>query len=178
MGSSLSGDYVRLFVQLTRDKVPVFHPRWTVAHHGLDVPVLRLTLAQFRAVGAARSPRMAGAPRADDKSLPALHRRLAGSFATLKEALEELPPATNVELHALYPSREEEGARGLGPTPSINDFADAVLGVVFEYARQARARDGYARSVVFSSYNREVCTALNWKQPNCRLLSDVGEGRR
>ena len=171
MGSSLSGDYVRMFVQLTRDKVPIFHPRWTVAHHGLDVPVLRLTLAQFRAVGAAaRSPPAAGAPRADDGgALPALHRRLAGSFATLREALEELPPATSVELHALFPSREEEEARGLGPTPSINDFADALLGVVFEHARQARASEGYARSVVFSSYNCEVCTALNWKQPNCRF---------
>jgi CDK inhibitor PHO81 len=164
MGSSLSGDYVRLFVQLTRDKVPVFHPQWMVAHHGLDVPVLRLTLAQFRAIGSSRSV----SPR-NEKALPALHKRLATSFATLKEALEELPPAINVELHALYPSRTDEDERGMGPTPSMNDFADALLSVVFEYARKARAdADGYARSVVFSSYNREICTALNWKQPNCR----------
>jgi CDK inhibitor PHO81 len=171
MGSSLGGDYVRLFVQLTRDGTPVFYPRWTVAHHSLDVQVPRLTLAQFRAVGASRPPLSPSVGR-DGTGLPALHRRLAASFATLKEALAELPPATNVELHALYPSREEEEARGLGPTPSINDFADALLGVVFEHARKARASEGYARSVVFSSYNREVCTALNWKQPNCRLISE------
>jgi CDK inhibitor PHO81 len=68
----------------------------------------------------------------------------------------------------MYPSRQEEEENGLGPTPNINNFADNLLTVVFEHARAIREKtDGYLRSIVFSSDNQDVCTALNWKQPNC-----------
>lgn len=78
----------------------------------------------------------------------------------------------HLELHILYPTAKEEEEYGLGPTPNINNFADSLLTVVFEHARAMRERtDGYLRSIVFSSSNADVCTALNWKQPNCEWLS-------
>jgi CDK inhibitor PHO81 len=100
--------------------------------------------------------------------LPDLHQIFASSFATLAEALLILPPEVHVELHILYPSWLEEQNLGLGPTPNINNFADALLTVVFEHARAMREQTyGFLRSIVFSSNNQDVCTALNWKQPNC-----------
>ncbi|KAI5292741.1 phosphate system positive regulatory protein pho81, partial [Ascosphaera atra] len=47
-GSSLSGDYVQLFVQLTRDRVPVVFPYFNVRYFGLEIPVAYLSYEQFR----------------------------------------------------------------------------------------------------------------------------------
>jgi CDK inhibitor PHO81 len=181
-GSSLSGHYVRLFVQVTCDGIAVLYPQWTVSHHGLDVPILRLTGAQFQSIGADKAERREAQTALDrifanarttqvpEANLPLIHRYLASSYETVAKALASLPPTVNVELHVLYPTPEEEAERRLGPTPTINQYADALLGVVFEHARQTRDKgDGWIRSVVFSSYNAEICIALNWKQPNCRF---------
>ncbi|PBP20447.1 SPX domain-containing protein [Diplocarpon rosae] len=105
-GSSLSGDYVLLFVQHTCDGVPVLWPRWTMDYMDIEFPSLCL-----------------------------------------------------------------------GPTVNINTFGDAILGVVFDHARSLRELTPDAmRSIVFSSFNPIVCTALNWKQPNYPvfLCNDLG----
>lgn len=185
-GSSLSGQYVRLFVQLTCDGIPVLFPQWTVTHHGLQVPIIRLTWNQFCAIGAERSGRhaadvviaelSAGHEHAGEsgQTLVAIHKHMARSFGSLADALALLPPSVNVELHVLYPSQKQEEEQRLGPTPSMNEFIDALLSVVFEHARQTRERaDGWIRSIVFSSYNAEICTALNWKQPNCKYIAKI-----
>ena len=173
-GSSLSGEYVRLFVQLTSDGVPVLYPRWKINYQGLDVPVNILTYAQFVSIGArqgvssAALAGLAGLTNASPDDIPRIHQILATSFATLRDALKLLPAHIHVELHVLYPSRLDEERLRLGPTPNINDFADALLTVVFEHARHLREqKDGFLRSIVFSSFNQDICTALNWKQPNC-----------
>jgi CDK inhibitor PHO81 len=179
-GSSLSGKYVRLYVQLTCDGIPVLFPQWIVTHHGLQVPIIRLTWNQFCAIGAERPERHAAdlaiAELSSDHNdaaenvqmLVGIHRHMARSFGSLADALALLPPKVNVELHILYPSQKQEDEQRLGPTPAMNEFADALLTAVFEHARQTRENeDGWIRSIVFSSYNSEICTALNWKQPNC-----------
>jgi len=171
-GSSLSGEYVRLFVQMTADGVPVLYPQWMVNHKGLEVPVGNLTYEQFTGIGAqqgggnATLAQLSSTP-ADD--LPQIHHILARSFATLREVLALLPGSIHVELHALYPSAIEEDRLRLGPTPNINTYADALLTIVFEHARHLREQsNGFLRSIVLSSFNPDICTALNWKQPNCR----------
>jgi CDK inhibitor PHO81 len=56
----------------------------------------------------------------------------------------------------------------------VNSFADAILTVVFHHARVSRDKNpDFMRSMVFTSYNPNICTALNWKQPNCRLLNSL-----
>jgi CDK inhibitor PHO81 len=50
-GSSLSGEYAQLFVQLTSDGIPVLYPQWTITHHEIDFPIGRLTYKQFVAIG-------------------------------------------------------------------------------------------------------------------------------
>jgi CDK inhibitor PHO81 len=184
-GSSLSGEYIRLFVQLTADGVPVLYPRWKINYQGLDVPVNILTYAQFAAIGATlhaasgtQPPSGPGTqqPRLQDvdfKDIPSVYEGLANSFVTLKEALSLLPAHIHVELHILYPSRMEEFSLKLGPTHDMNDFADNILLVVFEHARVLREQgageiDGTLRSIMFSSFNQDICTVINWKQPNCR----------
>ncbi|KAK7732933.1 phosphate system positive regulatory protein pho81 [Botryosphaeria dothidea] len=155
-GSSLSGDYVRLFVQITCDGVPVLCPQWKVNYGILAVPVTRLTYDEFLYIGSQHG------------GVSSIHKILANSFISLKSALIRLPVDVRVELHILYPNRVEEETLRLGPTPNINQFADTLLNIVFAHARHLREQgDTMARSIVFSSFNADMCTALNWKQPNC-----------
>jgi CDK inhibitor PHO81 len=100
---------------------------------------------------------------------------MASSFITLKDALSALPAHIHVELHVLFPSRLEEERLKLGPTHDMNAFADKILSVVFEHARQLREQgageiDGTLRSVLFSSFSQDICTVINWKQPNYPVL--------
>ncbi|KAL2753732.1 hypothetical protein ACRALDRAFT_2110268 [Sodiomyces alcalophilus JCM 7366] len=178
-GSSLSGDFVRLFVQHTSDGVPVLWPRWTIPCGGIDLPLSRLTSEQFTTITAG-SPARAELETLRSKPLSAIadvHRILATAGVPLDQALGLLPHGMHVNLQILYPSAEDEKTYGLGPALDINAFADATLSVVFDHARAQRAQSlGSVRSVVFSSHNMSVCTALNWKQPNFPvfLCNDLG----
>ncbi|KZM25074.1 aspartic-type endopeptidase [Ascochyta rabiei] len=174
-GSSLSGEYVRLFVQLTADGVPVLYPRWKINHAGLEVPVNILTYSQLAAIGAQQNAttaaQLSGLKNATPNDISHIYQALASSFITLKEALALLPAHIHVELHVLFPSRLDEERLKLGPTHDMNEFADKILSDVFEHARALRERgageiDGTLRSVVFTSFNQDICTVINWKQPN------------
>lgn len=174
-GSSLTGDYVRLFVQMSRDGIPILYPKWTMdCGAGIDVPVVGLSYAQFRHLGGQLEGRQNQLAMCLDKNrecgwkqLSELHNILAYAQTSLGEVLATIPAEVNVELHILYPSVEEKDQRRLGPTININEFADNLLRVIFQHARHARAdKETAMRSMVITSYNREVCTALNWKQPN------------
>ncbi|TID15709.1 e3 ubiquitin-protein ligase nedd4 [Venturia nashicola] len=177
-GSSLSGDYVRLYVQLTSDGVAVLFPQWKLqVAETIEIPLNRLTWTQFESLGQGlrnsdlreRLQHELAIDGTDTKSV--IYAMFNNSFSTLREALAALPGSTHVELHIMYPSREQERNLRLGPTPNINAFADALLTAVFEHARQMREEsEGFLRSIVFSSLNPDICTALNWKQPNYPVL--------
>ncbi|ROT40248.1 hypothetical protein SODALDRAFT_91977 [Sodiomyces alkalinus F11] len=178
-GSSLSGDFVRLFVQHTSDGVPVLWPRWTISCGGIDLPLSRLTSEQFTTI-TAWSPARAELETLRTKPLDAIgdvHRVLATAGVPLDRALALLPHGMHVNLQILYPTAEDEKTYGLGPALDMNTFADAILTIVFDHARAQRAESlESVRSVVFSSYNMSLCTALNWKQPNFPvfLCNDLG----
>jgi CDK inhibitor PHO81 len=179
-GSSLSGHYVQLFVQHTCDGVPVLWPRWTMDYMDIEFPVSRLTYAQFISAGsrhATKTTDLSNMPNLQPEVVAEIHRVLSSSAVSLKDALNLLPKGMHVNLQVLYPSAEEEKALRLGPTININSFADAILCVVFDHARALREQSPDSmRSIVFSSYNPTVCTALNWKQPNYPvfLCNDLG----
>lgn len=173
-GSSLSGDYVRVYVQLSRDGIPLLFPQWTVATGDARVPMIGVNYEQFvsmgtTAAGPNHEDRLKSVLQSDD--LTAIHQALATSYSSLDKALTLLPHHVNVELHILYPTEEEEANFRLGPTMNINDFVDGLLKVVFHHARRSREESGSTmRCIAFSSYNKDICTALNWKQPNCKPL--------
>ncbi|CAK7209110.1 phosphate system positive regulatory protein pho81 [Sporothrix bragantina] len=201
-GSSLSGDYVRLYVQHTSDGIPVLWPTWTVRCGGgqktlvdgndvmadgssnssiIDVPVARLSYEQFRVATstAPGRPHLESLPSSPIEAVSHVHRVLATSGVTLRDALALVPTGMHVNLQILYPSADEERALGLGGVGNvdINTGVDAILTVVFDHARAQRVHTpDVVRSVVFSSYNPSLCTAINWKQPNFPvfLCNDLG----
>ncbi|KAL9125311.1 MAG: hypothetical protein Q9217_005469 [Psora testacea] len=182
-GSSLSGDYVQLFVQLTADRVPVLFPRWALNHQGLEVPIARLTHTQFVSIGSQYGRKdeiLATLTNKAASEITAIHQTLATAFTTLQEILAYLPTSVHVDIQVLFPTLAQERALGLGPSPNINDYADAILEDVFDHARRTKAPDpAFMRSIVFTSYNADICTALNWKQPNYPVLlcNDLGTRR-
>jgi CDK inhibitor PHO81 len=178
-GSSLSGNYVRLFVQYTSDGIPVVWPRWTVRCGGIDIPVCRLSLDQFTAT-TAKNPTRAEVPllpSMTSENIAQIYHILATAGIELAEALSLVPTGVHVNVQILYPTPEEESSLALGPALDLNEFVDSILTIVFDHARAQRAQSPQAvRSVVFSSYNPQLCTALNWKQPNFPvfLCNDLG----
>ena len=175
---------MRLFVQCTRDGVPVLFNDWALPSSRHDL-VSRMTYEEFAKAGleAGRGKGviqgMVGSG-VDRQDLASAQRQVARSYAALADVLDVLPPDLNLDLHICYPDRSEEAALQLGPTQNINAVADAVLTVVFNHARRLREqKDSPLRSFVFSSYNTDICTAMNWKQPNCmcRLYPDETELR-
>lgn len=191
-GSSLSGDFVRLHVQQTSDGVPVLWPYWTVnCGKGVDVPVARLTYEQLETAVTASEPvaSRSSAERASEIAsrlasmsadrISEVYKLLATSGMRLRDAFLMLPIGMHVNVQIIYPTAEEDKELGLlGPGADMNTFADDVLSVVFDHARAQRAQaPDTVRSVVFSSYNPNLCTALNWKQPNFPvfLCNDLGQ---
>ena len=178
-GSSLSGDFVRIYVQQTSDGVPVLWPRWTITCGGIDVPISRLTYQQFKAVTAPsrNDVELASLSLYPVDRIPEMHKILATAGIMLHDALTLLPRGMHVNIQVLYPTPDEERSLSLGPSIDINAFVDGLLTVVFDHARAQRAQSPNAvRSIVFSSYNPSLCTALNWKQPNFPvfLCNDLG----
>lgn len=173
-GSSLSGDYLRLCVQLTRDAVPVIYPAYTFTHSGLDVSIGSLP---FRALPLLSSETAALRSASETTNVVEWRSRLSGSILALKDVLATLPATINLNLHVLYPTMGELDATGISNNIDINTFADAILTDVFDHARALRAQSTeLTRSIVFTTWNQHICTALNWKQPNFPVLLSNGVG--
>jgi CDK inhibitor PHO81 len=167
-GSSLSGEYLQLFVQLTSDCVPILFPRWCINHGGIEIPIGRLSLTQLQYLFGSKEQEVLQYISQDSQDISGMHQALANCPIPLKSVLATLPSHINVGIHILYPDEMEEQRLGLEPKLNINNFADAILTVVFDHARVLRdQKPDLVRSMIFTSYNPDICTALNWKQPNC-----------
>ncbi|KAI0853729.1 SPX domain-containing protein [Daldinia vernicosa] len=181
-GSSLSGDFVQLYIQHTSDGIPVVWPQWMIQCGGIDISISRLSYEQFSTVTASNFGRtqLHLIPSHGLNNIAEVHRALNTAGVSLEQALSLLPNSMHVDLQIIYPSEEEERRLGLGPTVNVNSFVDSILTIVFDHAREQRAQTMSApdtvRSVVFSSYNPTICTTLNWKQPNFPvfLCNDLG----
>lgn len=181
-GSSLSGNFVQLYVQHTSDGIPVIWPQWMIQCGGIDVSVSRLSYEQFSTITASNPSRaqLSLIPTHELNDIAEIHSVVNTAGVTLEQALSLIPNSMHVNLQIIYPSEEEERRLGLGPTANLNNLVDAILTIVFDHAREQRAQRMSApdtvRSVVFSSYNPTLCTTLNWKQPNFPvfLCNDLG----
>lgn len=69
-----------------------------------------------------------------------------------------------IDVHVRYPSTAEIRQNPSMPKAEVNRFVDAILRTVYDAGTQYRSQ---SRKILFSSFSPTVCTALNWKQPNC-----------
>lgn len=178
-GSSLSGDYLRLSVQLTKDGIPVVYPYFTIHHDGLDVNVSQLSYDTLVRIGKSNiSLRGGDLPSSELMNIAEWRQRLSGSIIPLRDVLATIPANVNLNLHVLYPTMTEETNLGVWSTIDVNTYVDSILTEVFDHVRALRAQHpDLTRSIVFSSWNPHICSTLNWKQPNFPILlcNDLGQ---
>ena len=87
--SSVTGSYIYVTVQVTRDLHPVVFPEWRLPDESYELGVADVTLSQFKAL-ASRLGR--GGPAPDPSSPPSLWARwIASSMITMQELLRVRP---------------------------------------------------------------------------------------
>ncbi|KAF8937404.1 phosphate system positive regulatory protein pho81 [Dissophora ornata] len=166
--SSLSGEYIQLSIQMTRDFVPVVFANWHLPVDGFDLAVSDVSFSQFKKFGELINQRAVG----DD--LEVASNRLANTWRSgewrrkiyerwmgLDQVLKILPKNIGVNLELKYPTLSERTHYRLTNYVEVNKFVDTILQTVYDSSSAT-----HHRSFMFSSFNPVICSALNWKQPN------------
>jgi CDK inhibitor PHO81 len=182
--SSLSGEHLRVAVQVTKDGVAVVYPDYTLPVPGLDVYVGSVTSDQFT-IMAKSIQRHLDVSTIDVSSLTMTDWKLliARSMITLEALLSILPFSVGIDIDVLYPSTADVRGNPSLPKIEVNVFVDAILHTVYQSGTSSSTSSATSsRKLLFSSRSPTVCTALNWKQPNyavmfasyCGLAHDSG----
>ncbi|KAJ7667694.1 cyclin-dependent protein kinase inhibitor [Mycena polygramma] len=151
--SSLRGSYLYLVVQVTRDLYPVVCTDWILPQPDFDLNVSDITLAQFEALALSAGRNVSS--QADD--WPNL---VSSSMISLAQLLKILPSTLGVSLELAYPQRAI-----CAQSPyrlQLNSFVDSVLRTIYHTSGSVHER----RRIIFTSFSPDVCSAINWKQPN------------
>ncbi|KAL7424836.1 phosphate system positive regulatory protein pho81 [Cryptotrichosporon argae] len=156
--SSLSGEYVNVIVQVTRDGHPVAYSPYHLPVDGVHVGVADVSLAEFEALAAARNRTLQ--PPAES-SHAAWFRAISASLAPLDGVLAALPADIGINLGVKYSRGHDATREAIRPSGEVNGVVDAVLQAVYDAGKTSPGR-----KIIFSSFDPTVCTALNWKQPN------------
>lgn len=190
--SSLSGEYCRIKVCMTKDLVPVVASSWTVEiQYGVKVPVGNLDLDTLLVISSANSPgntlksRLARLKTArDHKTIRDVIGR--NGILPLTEFLRMVSSDVKFDVCVLYPTIAEASSLNIGISTfvELNKYVDTILTVLFDHVREIRASKdldsapfggspNHTRSLIFSSTHPDVCTVLNWKQPNYPVFFDM-----
>ncbi|CAJ0765751.1 19733_t:CDS:2, partial [Entrophospora sp. SA101] len=158
-----SGVQLEIGGHVTRDMVAVVYSDWVLPITKFDLSVFNVTFQQFEGLKEKNIE--------DDfysaKSTSELQRLVHQSFLSLEVVLEKLPSSIGVNLEIRYPTIYEMTRYWFSDLPDINSYVDTILQTVYDYAKKNISKDSINhRSVIFSSLNPAICTALNWKQPN------------
>ncbi|RXK38872.1 hypothetical protein M231_03821 [Tremella mesenterica] len=170
--SSLSGEYLHIIVQVTRDLIPVVYsddllplpPIDPKSNVKLNVGVSNVTLEQFDAL-ASTSKRRLPLSSNQPQGMTEWHVSMENVMTTLDDFLNVVPSEIGLNLQLKYVRDTDSRAVGIGPSGEVNEFVDSVLHVVYR-----AGKENPGRKIIFSSFDPTVCTALNWKQPNYAVL--------
>ncbi|KAI8906028.1 hypothetical protein EDD86DRAFT_211356 [Gorgonomyces haynaldii] len=144
--SSLSEEYIELVVQMTRDEHLVVYADWHIETDQMRVAISSLTLKEAQSL----FKRQTDPTNSVDQ--------IYGNLYTLEDALKILPPNVGASILLQHPSATQRVKFDILKVPNVNAFVDQVLQTVYEH--------GNHRSVIYCSTSKQVCLALNWKQPN------------
>ncbi|KAG6866498.1 hypothetical protein C0991_003042 [Blastosporella zonata] len=159
--SSLQGTYIYAVVQVTRDLQPVICSEWSLPGADFDLGVSDVTLAQFELL----AQRLGRGPPSGTASVAEWTPVLPRSMFSLAQLLKLLPVGVDICLELAYPSRSTRGRCSLGHLLNLNEFVDSVLRNIYHASASLDAP--YARrKIAFASFSPDVCSVLNWKQPN------------
>ncbi|KAF9932037.1 phosphate system positive regulatory protein pho81 [Linnemannia zychae] len=176
--SSLSGEYIQLSIQMTRDFIPVVYANWQLPVEGFDLALSDVSFAQFKRFGRLIhqketsedlenvAVRLASTWKAVD-----WRRKIYERWMSLEQVLRILPKHIGVNLELKYPTVAEKRFYRLNNTIEFNKFVDTILQTVYDSSSTS-----HHRSFMFSSFNPVICSALNWKQPNYAVFFNTYGG--
>ncbi|OCF61664.1 cyclin-dependent protein kinase inhibitor [Kwoniella mangroviensis CBS 10435] len=162
--SSLSGEYVHVVVQVTKDGVPVIYPNIKLPVDNLDITVSDVTLEQFLLIG--KSQNLLLDPSSSSLSSVEWSSILSKTMSTLDSILNVLPSDIGLNLLLQYLRPKTIQLRNYGKSIEINKWVDTILHSIYENGKAQSQSQQKGRKFIFSSFEPEVATALNWKQPN------------
>ncbi|KAF9183811.1 phosphate system positive regulatory protein pho81 [Haplosporangium sp. Z 11] len=166
--SSLSGEYIQLSVQMTRDCVPVVFANWRLPVEGFDLALSDVTFSQFKRFGDLLhkditeedlehgNSRLSSGWKSSE-----WRRKVYERWMSLEQVLRILPKHIGVNLELKYPTMSEKRYYRLNNTVEFNKFVDTILQTAYDSSSAT-----HHRRFVYSSFNPVICSALNWKQPN------------
>ncbi|CAI2166042.1 19028_t:CDS:2 [Funneliformis geosporum] len=169
--SSLSGEYIQIVVQVTRDMIAVVYSEWMLPVEEFDLCVSDVTFKQFKSL---RNQQQENIDFNNITNSAELQKLIHQSYLSLEDVLKMLPSSLGVNLEIKYPTVYEMSRFCFSDILDINSYVDTILQTVYNYAQSQiiNNRSGELnhkstnRSVMFSSFNPAICSALNWKQPN------------
>jgi len=175
--SSLSGDYVKIYVSILSDGTPIVCPSWKIDVLGTSISLFNLSVDQLKTM-TKYDVNSFNLPNTQSKTefMKELRNLLAHNFIFLDDILKLLPEFVNLNVEILYPTEAEikEVPITLPETADLDKFVDSVLTSVFDHVRYLRSSNvKRTRSIVFSSNNQSVCSIFNWKQPNYPVFFNV-----
>jgi glycerophosphodiester phosphodiesterase len=159
-GGELGAHYVEFDVQLTRDLVPVLYHDFITSEWGSDTPMSLILSEQLRGKKGKLS-RSNSQATLDSSNFTMFNMKPNGAgtiqspFATLEEALKEVPLSCGFNIEIKYPDLEEAEKEHLH-NAEINLFCDRILDVISQCGRQ--------RDILFSSFHPEICFLMCFKQ--------------
>ena len=191
MISSLQGNYLYVVIQVTRDLRPVVYFDWLLPGIEFELGVADVTLVQFETLAErlGRSEIVAGNTVHDwarsvsrlmislEKLLKVIFRIFQiPSFFESKAKLtcscsQVLPLDIDTVFDLAYPSQATRASLSMRRL-DLNNFVDSVLQTIFNISDLLETPDT-RRKVTFISFSSDVCSALNWKQPNCMYLRSL-----
>ncbi|KAG8778211.1 ubiquitin-protein ligase peroxin 12 [Ceratobasidium sp. 428] len=156
MTSSLTGEFVHLVIQVTRDLVPVVYARRFLPVSGFDLHMGAVTYEQFRRLGQDTMKGQSFSTAAEWQA------GLSAGFHSLEYALQALPLGFGVCIELTWTSLSRR------TNQNLNAVVDSVLRTVYAsiYPNQREDSPLSKRKLVLTSFSPSLCTALNWKQPN------------
>ncbi|CCG81907.2 Ankyrin repeat protein nuc-2 [Taphrina deformans PYCC 5710] len=169
--SSLAGEYLWLPVQVTKDHVPFVASSWRVPAVPMSLTINEISAAELEGIcDAHRDKGEVLHSLAVARTSSQLQSVVRQAYIKLSEFLTVLHPSVNIHLQVLLPTASERLFLRVQSFIDVNGVVDGVLSIVFHHAEELKSADTNAtRSIFFSSSNTTLCTALNWKQPNCNV---------
>ncbi|KAJ8522978.1 hypothetical protein ONZ45_g506 [Pleurotus djamor] len=167
--TSVRGDYIYVVVQVTKDLHPVVYSDWRLPEPAYDLGVSDVTLSQFEALAL-----KAGRNLPNDQRILAENWPHLNAMVSLVQLLHVVAVDTGMSLELAYPSQRISQRLGPSNRLQLNSFVDSVLRTVYRASSGSHGR----RRIVFSSFSPDVCSALNWKQPNYPVFFSSACGRK
>ncbi|KDR83451.1 hypothetical protein GALMADRAFT_274898 [Galerina marginata CBS 339.88] len=158
--SSLQGRYIYVVIQVTRDLRPVVYFDWLLPGIDFELGVADVTLAQYEALAKSLG-RELNVTRGESVDWTKV---LPQKMISLDYLLRVLPADVNVAFDIAYPSEATTFSLNLHRL-DLNKFVDSVLQTIFDLSEVLETRFT-RRKITFTSFSPDVCSALNWKQPN------------